>query len=303
MFILNPVPVIALCLLSACLWMLRCPYDRQAQRAFFILLTAPAFFGFVLIAESDAGFLKFDNHLYLIDQALGGSPAFVLARICAGWPMRFLTIVYLSIDLAMAFWYCVNLWRQRDDTILVAYVVNLVLGSFFYLIVPASGPAFAFGAALHSGVLPNVSPMPITLDAQPNAIPSLHMSTAVLFVLFSEGSRTLRAFAWLFFAGTVMATLALGEHYLIDLVVAVPFGCFVADVVKKRIPGALWNLALVLVWLLSLRFNTPFLISHEWILRICALGTLCASIYIVKIKAGVESNGLAQSATSGVGVS
>src|SRR5579864_1897321 len=154
MFILNPVPVIALCLLGACIWMFRRPYNRQAQKAFFVLLTAPAFFGFVLIAESNAGFPKFDNHLYLIDQALGGCRAFVLESLCAGRPLRFLTVVYLSIDLVMAFWYCANLWRKKDDGILMAYVVNLVLGSFFYLIAPASGPAFAFGSALRSGVLP-----------------------------------------------------------------------------------------------------------------------------------------------------
>jgi len=62
---------------------------------------------------------------------------------------------------------------------------------------------------------PDVSPVLVQLNGWPNAIPSLHVSTALLFLLFAGESRVRRCMAWAYLAGSVGATLAF-EHYMID---------------------------------------------------------------------------------------
>jgi hypothetical protein len=111
------------------------------------------------------------------------------------------------------------------------------------------------------------------VDGWPNAIPSVHLATALLFVFFAGENRWLRGLAWIYAAGTVAATLAF-EHYMIDLIVAVPFACFAALATRGRVRPALANLAVVVAWLLAIRFGTPVLIAHPLFLRALALATL-----------------------------
>jgi hypothetical protein len=74
----------------------------------------------------------------------------------------------------------------------------------------------------------NVAPVLVPLEGYPNAMPSLHVATAVLLVLFARRNRWLLSVSLFFLAATVAATLAL-EHNVIDLVVAVPFACFAME--------------------------------------------------------------------------
>src|SRR5204862_7527755 len=72
-----------------------------------------------------------------------------------------------------------------------------------------------------------------------NAMPSLHAGLAYLLVLTVWPlSRGVRIAAILFLIGTLLATLGLGQHYLIDLVVAVPLALAVYAVAATAIPIA-----------------------------------------------------------------
>ncbi|MGA7521028.1 MAG: phosphatase PAP2 family protein [Acidobacteriaceae bacterium] len=85
-----------------------------------------------------------------------------------------------------------------------AWILAALLAPFFYAAFPAVGPA-------HLG----------DPTAPRNCIPSLHMTWALLCVVYVA-----RPWRWVAvsFAGlTALATLGTGEHYLIDLVVAVPY--------------------------------------------------------------------------------
>jgi hypothetical protein len=217
--------------------------------------------------------LKFDYFLYLVDKSLGVS-AFSVARLFSEWQLFVLFIIYQSLIWVMMLWYWVVLKSRdgRPNRLLIAYLINFVAGPGLYLILPARGPRHAFGAAFPMGA-PDVSPVLVQLNGWPNAIPSLHVSTALLFLLFAGKSRVRRGIAWAYLAGTVGATLAF-EHYLIDLIVAVPFACFAALAAEGKFRKALSNFALVLAWLLAIRFATPALVAYPIVLRTLALATV-----------------------------
>jgi membrane-associated phospholipid phosphatase len=125
--------------------------------------------------------------------------------------------------------------------------------------------------------MPGLALMPIR--NWPNAIPSLHVATAFIFVLYASEKLALKLVAWTFLLATALSTLVIGEHYLIDLVVAIPFAVFSVCIAERRIPRATGNFLMVIEWLLAIRFDTAILISHAVVLRICVLGTVAASLY------------------------
>ena len=217
--------------------------------------------------------LKFDYFLQLVDKNLGVS-AFSVARLFSEWQLSLLLVIYLSLIWAMLSWHWVVLKSSdgRPNRLLIAYLINFVAGPGLYLIVPGRGPRHAFGAAFPMGS-PDVSPVLVPLNGWPNAIPSLHVSTALLFLLFAGNSRVRRGIAWAYLAGTVGATLAF-EHYLIDVIVAVPFACFAALAAEGKFRKALSNFALVLAWLLAIRFATPALVAYPIVLRTLAIATV-----------------------------
>jgi len=79
-----------------------------------------------------------------------------------------------------------------------------VVAPLFYLALPAVGPA-------HIG----------DPGAARNCIPSLHLTWAMLLVRYSHPR--FRCAAMVFAVLTAVATLATGEHYIVDLVAAVPY--------------------------------------------------------------------------------
>jgi hypothetical protein len=267
-----------LAILGLSLWMLLRPQGKDAPKILLLILV----FAFepltraVMNAENRGFPLKFDYFLYAIDKSLGLS-AFWVARWLSDWQRSVLFVVYQSLTAAMITWYGVNLRRRngRPGGLLLAYLITFGLGPCLYLIVPACGPRHAFGSAFPAGN-PDVSPLLVRLNYWPNAIPSLHVATALLFVFFSGRNRWLGGIAWLYVALTVAATLAF-EHYVIDLVVAVPFACCATLATRGKVRHALACLAVVLLWLVGIRFRTPELAAYPALLRILALATVASA--------------------------
>jgi hypothetical protein len=75
-----------------------------------------------------------------------------------------------------------------------------------------------------------------------------------------------------------MATLSTGEHYVIDLVAGLAFGCFAANVGFGKYRIAFLYLGVVLSWSLTIRFAYGFLIAHSSLLRSFALLTVGMAI-------------------------
>jgi len=287
----SPSVVWMLAILGLSLRILHRPQGKDAPKILLLILVFAfePFSGAVMNAENRGFPLKFDYFLYAIDKSLGLS-AFWVARLLSEWQRAVLFVVYQSLTAAMIAWYGVNLKRRngRPAGLLVAYLITFGLGPCLYLIVPACGPRHAFGSAFPAGN-PDVSPLLVPLNYWPNAIPSLHVATALLFVFFAGRNRVLGGVAWLYLAATVAATLAF-EHYVIDLVVAVPFACCATLVTRSKVRQALSCLAVVLAWLLAIRFATPELTAHPALLRILALVTVAsAALGMTAGQAGISS--------------
>jgi hypothetical protein len=202
---------------------------------------------------------KYDLWLYAAYRALG-SPAFAMARLLrptALFPV--LVAVYEAMPMAILLVYGAHLLRGgTPERVLAAFALNFGAGYCLYLLFPACGPEYAFAG--FPAVRPGMRVLhTLNLLAPPNCMPSLHTSTALLACWFCGRWRFARTAALLNLLLTVLATLATGEHYLVDLVVAAPFTAFVYGVSQRGyLPAAAW-LAAVLAWCGALRFGLAWI--------------------------------------------
>lgn len=267
-------------ILGLFLWWLLRPQATAPWKilgAFALLLAVQPLNLAVLQASARAYPLKYDCILQALDQSLGLT-AFQIARIFSSAQRSFLLGIYEFLSDAMIVWYGIHLVIRGGEArkLLYAYLITFAVGGCLYGIVPAMGPRYAFGDQFPVGT-PHFVAIPALLEGYPNAMPSLHLATALLFVLFNGRNRWLLLAALLFLAGTAAATLTF-EHYVIDLVVAVPFACFAASLARRKIIPALTYLGVVLAWLGMIRLASPVLVQHPYALRAAALLTLAVGI-------------------------
>jgi hypothetical protein len=272
--LLNPAFFSIIALFLAVIWMLRDQKDKT--RAELVLaLVLNLFYGVLLnifMGSEGAVFpWKFDRVLLHVDTALG-IPAAAIARHLQGHLRIPLWLVYQSMVPMMIVWFLLTRYR-RVPGIILAYIAELVSGPLLYTIVPACGPIYAFGKQWLNP--PSVAPGAIRLAGIPNAFPSLHIGTAFVFLMFAPG-KLWKSVALVFLIATGLATIATGEHYLIDLIPGLAFGVFVASVGLGRYRRAASFFALTLAWSLGVRFAYAALIAHPLALRSLALGTLAA---------------------------
>jgi PAP2 superfamily len=276
----NPAILGTVALFLSVVWMLRDQKDKTRPLLVFAL-TLNLFFGFLLTVfmSREGGLLpwKFDYVLACLDQSLGITAA-TIARPLEGWFRIPLIVIYQLMVPMMIFWFFVTRYRNARGSVVLAYVGELVAGPLLYAIFPACGPVYAFGAQwLHP---PQVQAGAIKLIGMPNAFPSLHVATALVFVLLAPG-KLWRAVSLAFLACTGMATLSTGEHYVIDLVAGLAFGCFAASVGYRRVRSALVYLGIVLGWSVAVRFEYAILIAHPVLLRSCAALTMAIVVIAV----------------------
>jgi hypothetical protein len=187
-----------------------------------------------------------------------------------------LSEVYRTILIAMAFAYGSSLKSGKTPSILPAYVTEMLVGPCLYALLPACGPYYAFAGFPWSQFdLPAAT---VPLNAAPNAVPSLHMSTAFLLLIFAR-TRAGRYLAGVYALAIAAATITTGEHYLIDLIVGLPFACFTAAVAHRRFRMAAAHLGVVLAWMGALRGAGPSIASHPLPLRMAALATLSIAAF------------------------
>jgi hypothetical protein len=224
----------------------------------------------VLVGAAARTPLTFDVVLTAADRALGGDVSFAVGT--------FLRNHSILCALSRQVYYCLPIavmlaaglrWRRygaSDETsIPMTVALGGALAPVLYVVVPAAGPIFRWGGRFPydppAVVANSMTPSQLEMPGVLNAMPSLHFAYAllVLWGLWSLGL-VARSFGVAFAILTLLATLGLGEHYFVDLVVAVPFAMFLELVIRRP---AGWVLAaaacalLVVGWLLSLRL-APF---------------------------------------------
>ena len=277
---LNPAAIGLIALFLSVLWMLR--DERDKTRPILVLaLAINLLYGFVLnvLMGKENGLCpwKYDHILAAMDASLGVDTPSIASALQETWRIL-LGIVYDLMVPMMIVWYIAGRYRKTSGNILYSYIAEMLAGPLLYAIVPACGPVYAFRAQwLHPGA---TQPELIRLSGMPNAFPSLHLATAVVFVFFARGILW-RTASLALVAGTASATISTGEHYVIDLVAGLAFGCFAAAVGYKKIAPAIFNLAFALGWSLAVRFQFQFLLDQPAILKLCAAFTVVSTVSMI----------------------
>ena len=178
--------------------------------------------------------------------------------------------------------------------------------ALLYAITPVTGPAYALAKAFPHQVDALLAQAPTWLATAPgqfaprNAFPSFHLAWALMAALLCwRQSLPVRA-AFGVYAGLIAAaTLALGEHYLVDLVAALPV---LAAIFALCIEGVSWRaparrhalaggIVLYVVWAVLLRpgpalaaAGVPLLLP-AW----CALNVAAGSYWLWRLLRAWES--------------
>src|SRR5579862_8026338 len=270
----------SLAILGLFIWLMFRPFATAPWKimgAFGLLLLAHPITIAALRASDKAYPLKYDYVLQSIDVALGIT-AFQVARLFTPFDRTILYAVYDSMNAAMVAWYGVHVVMRGGESrkLLYTYFILFLVGASLYGVVPAMGPRYAFSETFPMGN-PQGSGHPAALAGYPNAMPSLHLATALALVLFHNRNRWLLSLSLAFLVGSIAATLAF-EHYVIDLVVGVPFPCFAVELAYGRLVSSARYMGCVLVWLGLIRFASAGLVGHPWLLRFLAVFTVSLGV-------------------------
>jgi hypothetical protein len=239
----------------------------------------------------------FDLYLNSFDASLHVQPSFLVGRAFLKWSaLRHFSIAfYMGITCLCTVVYADQLLRdvKKALSILIAFLWSGPIGILFYNLFPALGPAYLFGAnfplrPLPANAIQHMRLEPVSLYGFPNAMPSLHMTWALLGLWYSRGaSWWLRLIAQAFFVFTVLSTLGTGEHYLADLVVAFPFSLMIFAIFPLaatwvdawRVRAIVFGVAGTILWMTLLRFQPSFFWSSPaipWTLIALTIGVTAA---------------------------
>ena len=203
-----------------------------------VLLVLLGYFSSGLLAATGRLHPKtLDLYLYAFDGSLGIQPSFAAGWLVlrSVWLTRMCLFWYYALPAALLLVYAQQVVRRGDAalSVFLAFFLAGPVGIIFYNLLPACGPIYLFPAQFRLGPMgaPTVRGIllqPIALAGARNAFPSLHVAWALLAWWYGKGlSPWTRVLVGMFLAGTILATLGLGEHYFIDLVAAIPFALMI----------------------------------------------------------------------------
>jgi PAP2 superfamily len=258
------------------------------------LLLASEYFGLNLLMWTQNPNSKvLDLYLYSFDASLHIPLSFLAGQAWQRWGWLNITgvLFYGGLFIPVAVIYAGLLMRDRQKAFeaLASFVLTAPVGVLFYRVFPALGPTYLFLDRFpwHPLAFSEASRLfvePVPLQGLRNAMPSLHMTWALLAFWWSRTlSRWDRLLAALFVVFTIVATMGTGEHYLIDLIVACPFALTIYYFCSfslswkdyRRVRACLYGLLATLGWLAALRYETRvFWISPviPWITCILTIG-------------------------------
>lgn len=224
----------------------------------------------------------YDYPLYHVDMAFG-NPSKAISSFVAGSPdfiRHGLNLIYDLLGWIFIPLIALVLRERKDDEIQVwrAYIYALGLAMLCYSFIPVSGPLYAFGPKIFPEHMDRLSGVPtLVTTIQPalrNGMPSMHFTSAVTILFLSAVLRRKIYFfvALIFLVATFFATMGFGEHYLIDLIVAMPYSVLISVllIAPKRYfqQGFLAKVALLLaalmfvIWMALIKFQMPWLIAN-----------------------------------------
>ena len=201
----------------------------------------------------------FDLYLYSFDSSLGISPGAAVARWWTAMPL----LATLSTGTYALFLIFPPLYRAwavhsgigREPSVLQSFVVAGLFGFVLNQCCPAAGPRHLFSETFPD--LPPLNSLNVGMTAVAgarNAIPCLPAAWALLLWWsawrLNWAARILATFIVIF---TLLAAVGTGDHYLIDLIVAVPFTLGVEGLCRRGYVAAGIGFGLTLGWFILLR--------------------------------------------------
>jgi hypothetical protein len=229
----------------------------------------------------------YDLRMQAFDAVLGADFSLIAART---YPLLFplsgvATACYVTLPIAITMIAAAQTDSRRQSDVLTASIAAGACGFALYFVCPSVGTHNAFVAPPPS--LPASVPTAVLLftaiaDVSRNAMPSLHAVWALLLWFNAEPlavrwRRALRVFAVM----NIWAAMGPGEHWMMDLVVAVPIAVAIQLTFVDR-PFALRRLvdvascvALAAMWLIGFRLGAPLLSVPAGVAWMMAAATVC----------------------------
>ncbi len=278
--------------------------NRERTLLLYALLPAVASLGSeylspILMRATEALHPKtLDLYLYSFDCSLRIQFSFLVGQMFARheWLGFAGTVFYIALPLPLALVYAANLRLKGPDAfpVMLAFLATGPIGILYYNLVPATGPIHIFGQNFPWHPLSTPQAMNLILETLAvkgprNAIPSLHMTWVLLVWWNSKGlARWIRAVALAFVIFTVLATLGIGEHYFVDLIVAFPFAlmvqslCLYSVSLRQSCRGTalLFGTLVSLAWMALVSFATPFFWLSPVIPWTMVIATISASSFL-----------------------
>ncbi len=167
--------------------------------------------------------ITIDERLLRLDRSLGLDTLRIAFRLQRLHLVPLLSAIYAALSIVMGLsWSLERNWRM-----LLACILGGLLCFPFYAAFPAVGPGW-YDWRLHV-------PAPVPR----NCVPSMHLTWALLLAMNARHP-ALRYPLWLYAALLGTATITLGQHYFIDLALAVPNAValqFIAERCSRHVPG------------------------------------------------------------------
>jgi hypothetical protein len=219
-------------------------------------------------------------------------------------------LVYVGLAIPLSLVYAGRLLRYKGRAFpsMLAFLITGPVGILFYNLFPACGPHALFrqGFPFHPFPMEQASRLllePLAVAGPRNAIPSLHLAWALLAWWYSRGlSWFERVVVFSFLVLTSFATLGTGEHWFVDLIVAVPFALMIQGLCAysiswrdaTKLSAFFSGLLGTLAWLITLRYAPQFFWTSPvvpWALS--AVTVLLISLRQTKLRQGEDAaNGL-----------
>ncbi len=216
-------------------------YFMEVSAIVLFILASSFYLKLTIVLRPDT----FDTQMLVWDALLfGGQPSIQASLLAASLPgsLTVLKLTYLFLPMLMIVMKFMGEGRQVPVNITGAFLGTAALGYSLYFIAPVCGPLYLLGEnfplnppslaqTLSNPHLPLAWP-----DYPRNGIPSLHMSWALSLAFMSVYlGGAARLWAGVTLVLTFCATLALGEHYVIDLIIALPFSVLI-QALFTRVP-------------------------------------------------------------------
>jgi PAP2 superfamily len=227
----------------------------------------------------------FDPQVIALDATLGAQPSFLVAGIFVRVPYLHSVCgaIYQAIFIPIALIAGLEAHQRRRTGIgmLPTFLVVAAIGYGCYALMPVIGPDAWFGSAFPYDIGLSQGPMPR------NAMPSLHNAWVILAFLLSRGmGAPIRVTCGAWMIGTAIATLGFGEHYLLDIVVAMPFALLIRALCQSELPWSamerrfslLLGAFLVLAWAVVIR-GAVILPATTVLAPACMLATVVVALW------------------------